>query len=59
MQTIILNSALNHRIEVSTDGFALFGSFGYQGTYASEMEARSAYRAPQTNYDHASTPDGI
>jgi hypothetical protein len=55
----ILNAALNHRIERTAEGFALYDGFGYSGTFPTEREALAQHNAPLTNYDHASTPDGI
>lgn len=57
--TQVLNADLNHRIEWDGKWFALYDGAGYHGRFASEAEALRQYRAPQTNYDHASTPDGI
>lgn len=56
----ILNETLGHSIEDDgKGGFRLFDGFGFSGTFPSHADALAHYRRPHTNYDHASTPDGI
>jgi hypothetical protein len=55
-----LNAALNYRIETDGVKFYLYDSYGYSGRFGSLNAALARYNSgSETNYCHASNPDGI